>query len=163
MAANLVHFGADDACRTLVLQSAGFVVKPCSSIDALAKILEREQADAVVIPQRPELKVDSVVSVVHSRPSTSVILFAEEPGQPHGTEADLVIPALTPPWEWVPKIAELIAQSRALRAKSSLRAEVSLMMNESRAPGHRMAKQVERVEEIGKHSLRNKPTNKSGN
>ena len=164
MAVSLVHFGVDVACRIPVLQSAGFQVALCSSVDSLIEILERERIDAVVISQRPELKVNSVVSAVHSRgPSTFVILFAEGPGQPYGTEADLVIPVLTPPWEWLAKIAELIAQRKALRAESqSLRAVVSLLRNESRAAGHRIAKLVD-TPKIGKYYPQNKPTSKSGN
>lgn len=163
MATSLVHFGVDVARRIPVLQSAGFQVDLCSSIDSLIETLEREPVDAVIVSQTPELKVESVVSVVHSRPATSVILFSEEPGQPSGAEADLVIPVLTPPWEWLANIEEFIAQSKARRAVSqSLRAEASRSRSESIAAGHRGANQVERVEDIRKHFPRNKPTNKSG-
>jgi hypothetical protein len=114
MATHIIHFGVDLSTRVPVLESAGFQVDICSSIDSLIDILGREQVDAVVVPQDPESNLYSVASITQSRPNTPVIVFAEAPSQLCGANFDLVIPVLTPPREWLAHIASLIAQSKNL-------------------------------------------------
>ena len=114
MTANIIHFGVDPATRVPVLESAGFQVDICSSIDSLIDTLGRERVDAVVVPQDQELNLDSVASITQSRPNTPVIVFAEAPSQLCDAKFDLVIPVLTPPREWLAHIASLIAQSKNL-------------------------------------------------
>jgi len=63
MAANIIHLGVDLATRVPVLKSAGFQVDICSSIDSLIETLEREEVDAVVAPQNPDLNLGSVVAL----------------------------------------------------------------------------------------------------
>jgi hypothetical protein len=134
MSARVIHFGVDIAARVPVMQSAGFQVDLCSSIGSLIKRLERRPVDAVVVPDKPGLRLARLVKVVRSCPPTSLILFADGLRRTDGAEVDLVIPALTSPQEWLAKIAELIAQSKALRGESQLlSAEASLLRGDSRS------------------------------
>jgi hypothetical protein len=154
VSAHVIHFGVDIAARVPVMQSAGFQVDLCSSIDSLIKRLERRSVDAVVVPDKPGLRLARLVTVVRSCPPTSLILFADGLRRTDGAEVDLVIPALTSPQEWLAKIAELIAQTKALRAESQLLcAEASLLRGESRAVRNRSEAQRERAEEMRKDFL----------
>lgn len=151
MAATIIHFGADLAARIPVLQSAGFQVDTCSSIDSLIERMDRKEVDAVVVPEQPWLNVDGVVSVTRSRASILAILFAETQSQPCKTDFDLVVPAFTLPQKWLADIMELMAQSKALQAESQrLQAAASALRGESSAVRQRSAEERERTKELTK-------------
>lgn len=152
MATTIIHFGADLAARIPVLQSAGFMVDVCSSIDSLIERMQQEESDAVVVSERQELNLDSVITAARSYTPTPLILFAREQNLQNEADFDLVIAPFTPPRQWLTNIVELIARSKTLQAESeSLRAEASALRSESRAARQQIEKQCERTRELKKN------------
>lgn len=152
MAATIIHFGVDLAARVPVLESAGFEVDICSSIDSLMERVQRESTDAVVVPERQELNLGGVITVVRSYTLTSLVLFAQGRDQRYEADFDLIIEPFTPPQQWVKHIAELIAQSKVLQAESRyLQAQASTLRGESRATRQQIVKQYQRARELRKH------------
>jgi hypothetical protein len=118
MAARIVHFGADNCSRLLVLEHAGYDIDHCPSIVKLGLALTTErEADAVAITEDPKAPRREAIALVRSRSSAPLILFQTGSGYDE-SDFDLVIPALTPTHEWLEKIAAIIEQSRAVIADS---------------------------------------------
>jgi hypothetical protein len=151
MATTIIHFGHDLCSRIPVFQSAGFRVDVCVSVDLLVAALEHQQPDAVAVSEQPGIKINNVVTATRSCCSSPVILFECREGQQYEANFDLVVPVLTPPWEWLNEITSLIARSKILqREAQELRAQTSALRSESGAARQRSAAQQERARELRK-------------
>ena len=120
MAARVIHFGTDDCYRLSVLRRAGYAIDSCSNLVQFQAALDVE-ADAIMVDDSDGSLPENVISLARTRSAAPIVLF------PHATPADttphqvdLVVPALTPPHEWLLDLANLIIRSRALRASSRL-------------------------------------------
>jgi hypothetical protein len=139
MADRIVHFGTDACHRLLVLQDAGYAVNDCHSILELRSALEeRHQTAAIVMTGSPgtvgRTAGRTAVRLARSCSHAPLILFRDGNDEGDKSEFDLVIPALTPPSEWLEAIATVIERCRALCADSkSLREPSALFLQHSRA------------------------------
>ena len=119
MAARILHYGQDPCHRLFVLRSAGYSVGQCGSVTQLRAALLSEETDAVVITDCPSPASPDAVDVTRSQSSARLILFRDTNADTREEDFDLIIPALTPPAQWLNDIAILIEQSRAIRDRSS--------------------------------------------
>lgn len=128
MSATLLHFGPDDCNRLIVLQSAGYRVDLSPSLQELYSAFERSlRPDAVLMTANDQAERRQAVTLVRAHLPTPLVLFQHSDYCPDESEFDLVIPTLTPPSEWLQKIADLIqrsskpiADSRQIRQESAL-------------------------------------------
>jgi hypothetical protein len=129
MAARVIHFGADSCSRLLVLEHAGYDVDDCPSIIKLCSALAaRSNADAVLMTEDPRASRREAISLVRSYSPAPLILFQTVGPTFDEPEFDLVIPVLTPPREWLEKIAATIEHSRSIIADSKLVREQSVAL-----------------------------------
>lgn len=128
----LVHFGLDQCFRMRVLESAGFSVADCGSIEDLSAELLRNP-DALMLEEDPVEQVRQALSLSMSFPEIPLIQFGSPLGVAPGA-ADLTVPSFTAPEIWLREVDALIqhahaviAQSRRIRAPKSikLRGELS--------------------------------------
>lgn len=117
MATTIIHFGEDTCFRLPVLRSAGYTVEECESLDVFAGLLNGN-TDAVMLEEEPEISAPRVVTLIRARSSAPIILFRNGGIQSASDGFDLIIPALTAPEDWLRQIADLLEQSRAVRAES---------------------------------------------
>jgi len=150
MAARVIHFGIDECHRLKVLRRAGYEIEACGNLLQLRAALD-SQSDAVAI-----MVNDSdgsvplqAISVVRSRTSAPIILFPDSVRTYKTEEIDLVVPSFTPPNEWLLDLANLIAHSRAIRARSQLLWEQSeLLRQESAAVCETAIQEVQRSRDL---------------
>lgn len=147
MAASLVHFGVDQCHRTAVLKNAGYSISSCRFESELEAVLaERPHADAVVmtgIDSEPQPAVDLVRAF---SPAPLVLFHDSHTGSYNESEFDLVVEPVTSPKHWLARIAELIADSRALYARSdALREQSSLLVSESKAARNQTVIELNRL------------------
>jgi hypothetical protein len=161
MAASIIHFGADECCRLLILRSVGYTVNDCTSVAKLKSFLEEDGGtDAIVLSEVHAGKARQAVATTRSYTSAPLILFEGPDRLGNESEFDLVIPPLSSPEEWLQRIADTIKQSRALLAKSKLlREQSSLLVEQSAAirlqsvsERERSARQRLKIEEHLKNS-----------
>ena len=90
-----------------------------------------------------------VLSVVRSRTSAPIILFPDSGRTYEAEEIDLVVPSFTPPEKWLLDLANLIVQSRAIRAHSQLlRQQSELLRQESAAVCETAIQEVQRSRDL---------------
>lgn len=131
MAARIIHFGADSCSRLLVLEHAGYDVDDCPSVIKLGSALSAgRNADAVLMTEDPRASRHEAISLVRSHSSAPLVLFQTAGPTFDEPEFDLVIPVLTPPREWLEKIAATIERSRALVAESRFAREQSVVLRQ---------------------------------
>ena len=134
MDVQIIHYGVDDCHRVPVLQFAGYAISDCrSSIAQLRAVLQSTQnAGAVVMTGIEELAPQRAVSIARSISTAPLVLF---PGNASGIvepEFDLVIPALTPPEQWLSEMAELIDRCFVTRDRTrALSAQAALLRQET--------------------------------
>jgi hypothetical protein len=147
MADRIVHFGSDACHRLLVLQDAGYAINDCRSIPELRSALEKKrQTAAVVMTGSRGTTGRTAIRLTRSCSRAPLILFPDGNNDGDKSEFDLVIPALTPPQEWLEAIASLIKRSRALCADSkSLREQSALLQQQSRIVRQDTCDERERV------------------
>jgi hypothetical protein len=115
MAARIVHFGLDECSRVLVLQRAGYDVEVCpDSLRELNHLLQ-EPADAVVLSENGTEHVVEAASLSRSITLAPIVLFKDAASFRDDSTFDIVIPALTPPAQWLERIAEVIKHNHTLR------------------------------------------------
>jgi len=150
LAALVIHFGVDDCYRLRVLRRAGYDIKACSNVVQLRKVLDSQgEADAVMLNDSKGSVPLQVISVVRSRTSAPIVLFPETGRTYETDEIDLVVPSFTPPEKWLLDLANLIVQSRAIRAHSrALRAESELLRQESAAACETAMQEVQRSRDL---------------
>jgi len=121
MATRVIHFGPDDCHRRMVLQSAGYSVDECHSINELrARLLTATALDAVLMSDVEGLTPEDVAEVARMHCCVPVVLFRGTNLSYEDCEFDLVIHALTPPDVWLNEVDALIEKSRAARADSKV-------------------------------------------
>jgi hypothetical protein len=158
MAAMVVHFGTDSCSRVLVLEHAGYDVDHCPSLVTLRSTLKvGPQPDAVVMTEDPRASRREAISLVRSHSVAPLVLFQTVGPTVDESEFDLVIPVLTPPREWLEKIAATIERSHALVAESmiarvqsaELRLESSAARQQSVLERERSVRQRSGFDELG--------------
>lgn len=117
----ILHFGVDRCRRTSVLESAGFDVIPCVTLDSLLTALRTEaRVDAVIVGDADA--AERVLDAVRHHSSAPLILFqtrlSVEP------TFDLLIAPQTPPQSWLRAIAELIGRGPAAMVDQACDASV---------------------------------------
>ena len=126
--AMILHVGQDVCQRIPVLERAGFAVMQAepSMISIRAKFAQEEsysaiafQADRIPVPE-------GLVREIVAISSAPLVLFANPNADCDEREFDLIIPALTPPAEWLARLQEVIAASRKLHEYSQRLREVSI-------------------------------------
>ena len=166
MAARIVHFGADNCCRLLVLEHAGYEIDHCSSVVKLGLALTTErEADAVVITEDPEAPRREAIALVRSRCAAPLILFQTAGSGYEESDFDLVIPALTSTHEWLEKIGAIIERSRSMMADSKSVSEQSAALRQKAAAARlksaleheRLVRQRSKIDELTRQHLE-KPT-----
>jgi len=127
MGVRIVHYGVDDCHRVPVLKFAGYSIADCQSIAQLHAALQSTlMAGAVVMSEIDDLAPRRAVSIVRTISTAPLVLFPGRASSILEPEFDLVIPALTPPEQWLGEMAELIdryfanrIRSQALKAQSA--------------------------------------------
>ncbi len=115
MAARVVHFGYDECRRLLVLHMAGYAVDDCPSIRKLRSVLQEPgQTSAVLFTGQDEKERKEAVTLARAQSCAPLILFETCNAPGDESDFDLVIPPLTPPQEWLAKIAATIQQRRSI-------------------------------------------------
>lgn len=121
MSVQIVHYGVDDCHRVPVLKFAGYSIADCRSVAQLrAALRSTQEAGAVVITQIDDQASRCAVSITRSTSTVPLVLFPWRTSCNFESEFDLVIPALTPPEQWLCEVAELIDRSLAIRARSQV-------------------------------------------
>lgn len=150
MAANVIHFGEDVCFRLPVLESAGYSVAECHSVELLSAALG-QNPEAVLLEEEPKALTEAAAILIRSRSAASLILFRSEVDSFTAGDFDLVIPSLTPPEEWLSEIATLLERSHSIRMESqTLHRESSSLRQDSAAV--RKAVSEERARSIRERS-----------
>ena len=114
MTARVVHFGPDECRRLMVLHMEGYAVADCPSILKLRSVLQEPgQASAVLFTGQDEKDRKEAVTLAREQSCAPLILFDGLNRAGNESDFDLVIPPLTPPQEWLAKIAATIQQHRS--------------------------------------------------
>ena len=133
MAARVIHFGNDDCYRLSVLRRAGYEIADCSDVIQFRAALESEtEADAIMLNDSEGMVTEHVISLASECPAPT-ILFSNTARSYQTEEVELVVPALTPPHEWLLDLANLIIRTRTLRACSRLLQEQSQQLRREAA------------------------------
>lgn len=132
MATNLIHFGEDICFRLPVLQSAGYAVADCHSVEMLSAALSKGP-EAVLLEEEPKLLVQAAAFLTRSRSTASLILFRSEVDSFTAGDFDLIIPSLTPPDEWLTEIVTLLERSRTIRMESQTLLKASSLLRQDSA------------------------------
>ena len=142
LAARVIHFGADDCHRLMVLRSAGYSVDDCRSMVQLHDRLAKGDAtDALLMSDAEGVEPNEAIALARTHSSAPVILFRSTTLAYQETGVDLIVHSLTPPEVWLPEVDALIERSQAVRARSEalaghstqLRRESAAAVERSRA------------------------------
>ena len=113
VAAKVIHFGADDCHRLMVLRSAGYFVDDCQSLVQLRNRLAKDDAaDALLISDAEGVEPNEAIALARTHPSAPVILFRSTTLAYQEAGVDLIVHTLTPPEVWLPEVDALIERSR---------------------------------------------------
>ncbi len=119
MAAKVIHYGADDCHRLMVLRSAGYSVDECHSLVQLRDCLARgAQADALLLSDAEGVVPNDAIALARTQSSAPVVLFRSTTLAYEDTGVDLIVHSLTPPEVWLEEVDALLEKCRASRAKS---------------------------------------------
>lgn len=120
MSGVVIHYGVDSSYRLHLLQNAGFEVVDCgTSLSDFNRAIVDHEVCAVAVSQNASRRL-ATLRELRSRTSVPVIVFAGIGVPERFPEVDLVIPALTPPPDWLTQIAELIKKSREIAEEAAL-------------------------------------------
>jgi hypothetical protein len=120
IAAKLLHFGADDCNRLLVLRSVGYAVELCPTVEEFHPALQkRPDADAVLFRATSERESCQAVRLAREHSNAPLVLFNTCYAYADEDQFELVIPPLTRPEEWLREIAGVIKQKPNLREPQS--------------------------------------------
>lgn len=126
VSANVIHVGEDYWHRLQVLQTSGVSAEICRDVAELASVLRTgTDAHAVLVSESRLFDHRPIPAIVRSIKKCPVILFSLSPIVQQERDFDLVIPPLATPYEWLPKIHEITAQTMRLCAQSRARVEES--------------------------------------
>jgi hypothetical protein len=120
VAARVLHFGWDDCYRSQVLARAGYLVTQAETLESLSRDLEEaEDVAAVVVSESDPGETEQAADVVRRYSQAPVILFRRSPVEIDESKFDQVFLGFVAPELWLSKTAEVIAQSVALRDRST--------------------------------------------
>lgn len=150
MAARVIHFGIDACYRVSVLRRAGYEIEKCNNLDEICGALDsNDETDAVMVNDSDGSLPSDALFLMRTRTTAPIILFPNSARSYRAEEIDLVVPAFTPPEEWLLDLATLIVHTRALRAYSySLQEQSQLPPRESLAARVRSIRERERARKI---------------
>jgi hypothetical protein len=135
LAARVIHYGADDCHRLMVLRSAGYSVEDCRSLVQLRDRLARgAPADALLLSDAEGEEPNEAIALARTQSAAPVILFRSTTLAYEDTGVDLIVHSLTPPEVWLPDVDALIEKCRASRAKSEALIQKSAQMRHESAP-----------------------------
>jgi hypothetical protein len=163
MTTRVVHIGTDQCHRVLVLESAGYEVDGCNSVEELQRAFKRvESLAAVLVSESQGAVYRDLIREVRECSDAPLVLFREtlhrftEPDEE--PLFDLEVPVLEPPEAWLPDLATLIARSRELQAQSrELRSQAQRLCGESAA-----AREKSWLERLRSREVRTKIPNPAG-
>ncbi len=145
MGARIIHFGFDDCHRVPVLRCAGYSIADCQSIAQLhAALQSTEEARAVVMARVQDLAPQRAVSITRAISTAPMVLFPCGAADLDESEFDLVIPALTPPEQWLSDIADLIQRCHSLRSQFHTLRAVSIVLRQESADAVRRSRHERR-------------------
>ena len=125
----IAHFGIDQCFRRRVLESAGFQVADCVSLEALSDELLRDP-DALILEEEPIDQFCKAIYLSRSFPEVPLILF-ESVVEIGARSADLTIPSFTAPELWLRDVEDLVDRSHAVIAESHrIHAESVALIND---------------------------------
>lgn len=152
MAARVIHFGMDACYRLSVLRRAGYDIEHCSDLNELCDALRTDgETDAIMVNDSDGSVPIHAISLVRTRTTAPIVLFPNSNRTYGAAEIDLLVPAFTPPEEWLLDLANLIVHRRALRAYSrSLREESKSLRHKSLAARVKSVRERERPRRIGR-------------
>lgn len=131
MTATIVHFGEDQFVRLPVLRKAGYLVHKCLSVPELAEFLTiNPNPAAIVVAEANASSIEKAISLARSRTSAPLILFPGTRRTYVESRFDLIIPALTPPGEWLVDLNNLVAWTVALRSEPTITDEQAARVRE---------------------------------
>lgn len=117
LAAKVIHLGVDVCYRLGVLRRAGYEIQECANLIEFRSVLQSGiDADAVFVNDSNGRVPPDAFSVARDSTSAPIILFPNSGRTYQLGQIDLIVPCFTPPERWLRDVANLIAQSRALRA-----------------------------------------------
>lgn len=125
MTATIAHFGEDRFVRLPVLRKAGYLVQKCLSVPEFAEFLTANpNPSAIVMAEANASSIERAISLARARTTAApLILFPGTRRTSVESQFDLIIPALTPPREWLVALNNLVAWSGALRAEATMTQE----------------------------------------
>ncbi len=135
LAARVIHFGADDCHRLMVLRTAGYSVDDCPSLVQLRESLAKDAAtDALLMSDAEGVLPNEAIALARTKLSVPVILFRSTTLAYQETGVDLIVHPLTPPEIWLPEVEALIERSRVIRARAeTLAGQAAQLRRESAA------------------------------
>jgi hypothetical protein len=135
LAARVIHYGADDCHRLMVLRIAGYSVDECHSLVQLRDCLARGgQVDALLLSDSEGIEPNEAIALARTHSSAPVILFRSTTLAYQDTGVDLIVHTLTAPEVWLEEVDALIEKCWASRAESQgLIQEAALLRREPAA------------------------------
>lgn len=131
MTATIVHFGEDQFVRLPVLRKAGYLVHKCLSVPEFTEYLGiNPKPSAIVMAEANASSIERAISLARSRTSAPLVLFPGTRRTNLESRFDLIIPALTPPQEWLADLNNLVAWSGALRSEATITQEHAVRLRE---------------------------------
>lgn len=120
MAARVLHLGEDDCHRVSILESAGYGVEPCVSLEQLQADLQTgSNHEAIFVTECESVSAADAAAVARSYSQAPLILFRTSNRRPPEEEFDLVVDSLEAPEQWLHEVRMLIEKSRKLPARSA--------------------------------------------
>ena len=117
--ARVIHIGVDVCYRLGVLRRAGYEIQECANLIEFRSALRSGiDAGAVFVNDSNGRVSPDAFSIARQSTSAPIILFPNSGRTYHIEQIDLIVPCFTPPDKWLRDVANLIVQSRALRACS---------------------------------------------
>lgn len=129
MTAYALHLGQDYCHRVPILETAGYKVEECASLDQLqAKLEQLSDIEAIFVTELEDPVPEDAVIVARAYSGAPVILFRSSMRALDESRFDLVIPTLSRPSDWLMDVNAVLAKKRRFRVHSpgsSITLEVS--------------------------------------
>jgi len=124
MGTRIVHFGADECARVILLSGMGYSVNTCGpSLRRLRQALS-DECDAIAVEGSDPGSPDAV-KLAREISAAPVVFFEGLATDYKPSEFDLVVRSHTPPDDWLRWLAQLIAETHVIRSKSQMLREQS--------------------------------------
>lgn len=152
MAARVIHFGLDDCYRVKVLHRAGYEIEGCTNLSQLRDALESHvEPDAVMMNDSYGSVPFQAIPLTRSLIPAPIVLFPNPGRICPIDQIDLIVPAFTPPQEWLLDLANLIIHFRIVRARLRfIREQSETLCRESAAVRDRSSRERLRARRLMK-------------